>query len=74
LPVEGSTLGDAQAMRCAGTSVWKTLKRFSQISLPVSASRQSRRSWVFSRSLTVSTLALNRYRRLPKMAGVERDP
>ena len=31
LPVAGSTLGEAQPTRCAGTSLWKTLKRFSQI-------------------------------------------
>jgi hypothetical protein len=45
LPVAGSTAGDAQAIRCGGTSLVKTLYLCSHRSLPVSALKHISRSW-----------------------------
>ena len=44
LPVAGSTAGDAQAMRCGGTSLVKMLYLCSHSSLPVSALKHISRS------------------------------
>jgi hypothetical protein len=47
-PVSGSTAGDAQPTRWAGTSLWNTLNLYSQTTLPVSASSAMTRSWSWS--------------------------
>src|SRR5688572_17277733 len=44
LPVAGSTAGEAQAMRCGGTSLVKRLYLCSQSSFPVSALKHISRS------------------------------
>src|SRR5262245_7330408 len=69
-PVAGSTTGDAQAMRCGGTSLVKRLYLYSQSSLPVSAWKHMRRSCIAAPSPEVFC----RYRRSPKTTGPERPP
>ena len=70
LPVAGSTAGDAQAIRCGGTSLVNRLYLNSQSCLPVSALKQ------MSRSCNVGPEPEDvcRYKRSPNTTGEDRPP
>src|SRR5262245_26594510 len=69
-PVSGSTAGEAHAIRCAGTSLWKTLTLYSQITLPVEASSAITRSC----SAAPRPTGFWTYTRSPITTGVDRPP
>src|SRR5688572_7853483 len=76
LPVVGSTAGEDQAMRCGGTSPVKMLYLCSHSTLPVSASKQTMRSCMFTPVALpgAAPAVVCRYTWLSKTTGADRPP